>query len=53
MVLTREQDAALALEPHERLVGLVLAVLEPVSLVTEDETDLKIIGHWKCRLSLC
>jgi len=39
---TREEDASLAFEAHERLVGLILAVLEPVTLVAEHQTDLKI-----------
>ena len=36
ILLTREEDTPLALEPHERLVGLVLGVLQAVALITED-----------------
>ena len=34
-----QKDASFGLQSHERLVRLVLGVLQTVSLITEDETD--------------
>ena len=34
-----EQDTSFSLQPHERLVRLVLGVLQAMSLVAEDEAD--------------
>ena len=37
-----EQDAPFGLQPHERLVRLVLGVLQAMALVAEDEADLAL-----------
>ena len=35
----RQKDTSFGLQSHERLVRLVLGVLQTVSFITEDETD--------------
>ena len=46
-----EQDAPFGLQPHERLVRLVLGVLQAMSLVAEDEANLALGSRYLSHFS--
>jgi hypothetical protein len=44
---TGQDDAALALEALQRLVGLVVVVLQPMALVAQDKAHLARVQHMR------